>query len=336
MVDKVQVVKISVVIPNFNKEQYLSETLDSLLNQEFEEWEAIVVDDGSTDSSVSIIQKYVQKDQRIKFFYRNRNPKGASVCRNIGIEKALGEYIIFLDSDDILTSQALKQRIKLMKIYHYKVDFLVFPVGHFYKKIGDCSMVQIAEDKNNHVVQFLSYNYQWHTSSPIWKKDFLYRLDMFDEEYPRLQDIELHTRALLYENVQYKIISTQEIDFYYRIDENRTLQNPLEKSKNYIEGNKLFLNKMYLIIKNKYDEKIYYDALKNLFYKMMYYVMNQDINMSKKLLMIKQIIKFDIFSKIMTWQDKIRFYYLFLRRVLGVRKKLRMMKQFLWKEKTYV
>src|SRR5688500_14327273 len=74
---------VSIIIPNFNRVHLIGETLDSLLRQSYSNWEAIVVDDRSTDTSLLVIEEYVKKDSRIRFFIRSREPKGAPTCRNI-------------------------------------------------------------------------------------------------------------------------------------------------------------------------------------------------------------------------------------------------------------
>ena len=91
---------VSIIIPSFNREILIQETLDSVLQQTYPRWEAIVIDDGSLDKTCEVVQSYSDKDQRIKLIKRDRQPKSASVCRNIGIENAKGKYALFLDSDD--------------------------------------------------------------------------------------------------------------------------------------------------------------------------------------------------------------------------------------------
>lgn len=98
--------RVSVVIPVYNSESYLNECLDSLCNQTFTDFEAIIVDDGSTDSSVQIIETYVAKHQNFKLI-RQKN-QYAGVARNNGLDNAHGEYVTFLDSDDTLESNAIE------------------------------------------------------------------------------------------------------------------------------------------------------------------------------------------------------------------------------------
>ena len=105
--DTIETPLVSIVIPLYNRAELIAETLQSVLMQFYQNWECIVVDDGSTDNSFQVIKSLFEKDNRIKVYERNREPKGASTCRNIGIEKSNGEYIIFLDSDDLLDSDSL-------------------------------------------------------------------------------------------------------------------------------------------------------------------------------------------------------------------------------------
>lgn len=106
---------VSIIIPSFNREDLLSETLDSVLNQTYENWECIIVDDDSTDTTPQIGRRYAAGDRRIVFLKRPaERPKGAASCRNVGLESAKGEYIQFLDSDDLLHSAKLEFQIKCL------------------------------------------------------------------------------------------------------------------------------------------------------------------------------------------------------------------------------
>ena len=86
---------ISVIVPIYNTEKYLKRALNSLLKQTYQDLEILLIDDGSTDSSLKICQEYAKKDYRIKVFHQEN--KGVSVVRNFGLSVAKGEYISFLD-----------------------------------------------------------------------------------------------------------------------------------------------------------------------------------------------------------------------------------------------
>ena len=97
---------ISVIVPIYNVEKYLSRALDSILAQTYHNWEAILVDDGSTDKSGSIADEYAQKDERFKVIHKENG--GLSDARNVGMEHVTGEYLLFLDSDDFLHPQLME------------------------------------------------------------------------------------------------------------------------------------------------------------------------------------------------------------------------------------
>ena len=103
--------KISVIIPIYNTEKYLSECLDSVLAQTFQDFEAICVNDGSTDNSVKILSDYAAHDGRIRII--NQENKGLSGARNTGLDNATGEYIFFLDSDDTIPKYALETLLNI-------------------------------------------------------------------------------------------------------------------------------------------------------------------------------------------------------------------------------
>ena len=117
---------ISVIIPCFNAEEFLKETLDSILSQQEEIEDIIIVDDGSTDQSASIVKSY--NDSRI--IYLHQSNKGVSVARNRGLTQAKGEFVVFFDADDKMTPDFLKERKKIL-IDNPDVDFCCGPVNVF-------------------------------------------------------------------------------------------------------------------------------------------------------------------------------------------------------------
>lgn len=214
---------VSIIIPTFNREYFIEETLASICAQEYENWEAIIVDDGSTDRTLERIQKIASVDKRVKFFERNKKAKGASVCRNIGLEKAKGNYIIFLDSDDVLAPWCLQQRIACMQ-NNTHLDFAVFHAHTFKKKPGDGALHTRLHYKN-HLYHFIASHCIWQTMCPIWKKEFLVNIGGFDESYQRFQDAELHTKALLVDEVKYRVYKDLKYDCYFRVGHEKRSKN---------------------------------------------------------------------------------------------------------------
>ena len=100
-------VRISVIVPVYNCEDYLEESLGSILNQTFNDIEIICIDDGSSDDSLRILKKIASSDSRIQVFAQEN--QGAGAVRNYGMKKASGDYVYFFDADDFLESDALEK-----------------------------------------------------------------------------------------------------------------------------------------------------------------------------------------------------------------------------------
>ncbi len=200
---------VTVVIPVYNSEKYLEETLHSVLGQSYSHWECILVDDGSTDQSPQIAGLFTDKDTRFKFLKRKREPKGVSACRNIGIEASGGDYIIFLDSDDLLHKENLANRVKYME-QHPELHFAVFQMQAFGRK-----SFPVTVESDDYLKSFLSFDFPWVVTSPIWRSGFLKSLNGFNEKLPVLEDPELHMRALL-KAPRFEVLANREPDCYYR------------------------------------------------------------------------------------------------------------------------
>lgn len=116
---------ISIVTPVYNASRFLAETIESVQNQSFRNWEYILVDDCSQDDSVAIIKGYQEKDKRIKLIQLEKN-SGAAVARNTGLEEAQGRYIAFIDSDDRWAEDKLADQLTLMQTENYAFTYTNF------------------------------------------------------------------------------------------------------------------------------------------------------------------------------------------------------------------
>lgn len=101
-------------MPSYNSEKYISDSINSVLKQTYANFELIIIDDASTDSSRKIIKSFLKKDNRIKAIF-SKNNRGVSTSRNKGINASKGKYIAFLDSDDIWLEDKLKKQVKFME-----------------------------------------------------------------------------------------------------------------------------------------------------------------------------------------------------------------------------
>jgi len=102
---------VSIIIPTYNRADLLSRAIQSVINQTYKDWELLIIDDGSTDNTKEIVEEFVKKDPRIKYFYQEN--KGQGAARNLGIRESKGEYIAFLDSDDEFLENKIEKSVKI-------------------------------------------------------------------------------------------------------------------------------------------------------------------------------------------------------------------------------
>ena len=137
---------ITVIIPVYNAKKYVGQCLQSIVNQTFQDYEVIVVDDCSTDGSVLEVEKYAEKfDGKLKLVKRTQNSGGPAVPRNIGLDYARGKYVTFLDNDDLYVESALEELYKLAE----SAQAEVVHAERFY--VPDDSEVMINANTKMHI-----------------------------------------------------------------------------------------------------------------------------------------------------------------------------------------
>lgn len=209
--------KVSVVIPVYNGEKFLSEAIESVINQTYSNWEIIVVNDGSTDGSIDILSNYNRK-LSWKFYVINQKNYGPSIARNRAITKAKGEYIAFLDSDDTWLPEKLKKQVEFLELNRNIV--LVY---------SDCYII----DSNGSMEE---NNYFYRTKP--FKGKTLHNL--LNNNFIPTSTVILRRRILndigLF-NIKFRI--SQDYDLWLRIAEKYTidfLDEPLAKYRFHTEG----------------------------------------------------------------------------------------------------
>jgi glycosyltransferase involved in cell wall biosynthesis len=165
---------VSIVIPLFNREELIKQTLDSVLVQTYSNWECIIVDDGSADNSYLVAKQFAEKDSRIMVFQREHEPKGAPECREIGRNKSKGEYLIYLDSDDLLAPWALKERVQYF-LNNPHLDVLLSNGLQFNSKDKKFLDYTAIYQIDNVLTLFLQMHTVFQTTSPTWKRTFIDR-----------------------------------------------------------------------------------------------------------------------------------------------------------------
>ena len=187
---------VSIMTPNFNGAKWIHETLDSLLSQSYPYWECMVVDDGSTDDSPKIAKEYASRDPRIHFMVRNREPKGACTCRNIGMDHSTGKYVMFLDSDDLLEPFALHNRVQAMEL-HPELDFGIFPSLLFEKIPHDLRLWWNIKNDLDLLTRQFNHDAPCQGTGALFTRKAFDRLGRWDERLMLWQDIDLFLRAYI-------------------------------------------------------------------------------------------------------------------------------------------
>lgn len=213
---------ISVIMPVYNVEKYVTRAIQSILNQTYEKFELILIDDGSTDKSKNICDYFKHKDNRIKAIHQTN--QGVSAARNKGIQAANGDYIVFIDADDEITNNALE--IMYSEILKEKVDIVITnytKVSIKGKKILNSYNSKI---KYENVIDFVAVNYQWGPCNKLIKKDKIKK--MFDT------DIFIGEDALFFvenfKDCKYSYIDKSTY-YYYMISNSAMHKNEITREK---------------------------------------------------------------------------------------------------------
>ena len=191
--------KVSVIIPVYNVELYLSRCLYSVINQTFEDMEIICINDGSTDGSLAILKEFAQKDSRIKLIDLPQN-HGVSFARNKGIESSKGEYVAFLDPDDWWELNLLEIVYKKIKLHNQEIA--IFGSSFFKNNVilsNETQLSYISQHENQQKIttyQNNLVNYAW---DKLYKTEFLKKNNIkFNENLPQTEDVIFSLECLSY------------------------------------------------------------------------------------------------------------------------------------------
>lgn len=213
---------ISIVIPTYNAECFLDETLHSVLNQTYENWECLIINDGSTDNSLTIAERWMEGNSKLKVF--DKKNEGHSQTRNFGIQYAQGEYIAFLDSDDlwlpqhleVLVTKLLQNNADLVFSYAYRLENGAKTYIPVLKKAHKEKILGLQQGKSA-IENFLYFN-KISTPFCLVKKDILVQNHCFNY-YKNGEDYHTWLKLLLY---GYKFYAINQATGYVRVTENST------------------------------------------------------------------------------------------------------------------
>ena len=211
--------KISVVIPLYNKERAIINTLQSVLAQTYTDYEIIIVDDGSTDNSLNVVRKRISEleNERIRVIHKENG--GVSSARNCGIKEAKGDYIALLDGDDLWEPTFLEEQVKLI---HDFPDAGMWGVNTAFIKYGKCWKWQqgMGDGFRGYVENYFgtSHNDLFCSSSVVIRKEGFEKVGYFDERISSSEDLDMWYRIIL----KYPVVFYDNVLVYYNQDaENR-------------------------------------------------------------------------------------------------------------------
>lgn len=191
-------VLVSIIIPVYNRVELISQTLKSIVAQNYTNWECLIVDDGSSKENRNAIKNLTKSDKRIQFLERPRNrKKGANACRNFGLENSKGEYIVWFDSDDIMHENYLKSHVELLNESSFNLSICRSEWITLNKKSfeGFRSSRILSKDPLNDYIQIVIF---WPINAVCYKKQFLLKNNLiFDESLQQSQEYDFHVKVLL-------------------------------------------------------------------------------------------------------------------------------------------
>lgn len=209
-----QNVKISIIIPVYNMEDYLYDCLNSVVNQTLKDIEFICVDDGSTDSSLSILHEYAYNDSRVIILTQEN--QGAGVARNTGLDIATGEYIAFMDPDDFYNDTTT-----LFDLYQATIKSKCLIVGGSLAVFSNGKLItEFTDEKKEHVfteskiISFYDYQCEYYYQKFIFNREFLLKHNIKFPYYRRFQDPPFLVLAMITAKEFYVI---NRITYVYRI-----------------------------------------------------------------------------------------------------------------------
>ncbi len=233
--------KISIIVPIYNVEKYLRKCLDSLINQSFEDYEILCINDGSTDNSQNVIDEYVEKYPNLIYGYIKENG-GLSDARNYGLKKAKGDYVLFVDSDDYLANDSLDILYKKVCLGY---DIVVF---NFYKVWDDGKKIACYNKATNNYKDFM-------VVFPM-ATNKIFKRSLFDDEFK-------FKKGTLYEDLEFipsLVLKTNRISFiddclYFYYQRESSIMNQSKFNRKFLDIFTVLESLENRFIKNnKYDD----------------------------------------------------------------------------------
>lgn len=252
-------------MPVFNHPTELKVMIDSILANNYKDWELLAIDDGSDKDTLDILQQYAAADDRIHFVKRELAPKGAQTCRNIGLQMARGEFICFFDADDAIAPYCLEQRIAELTT-HPELDFMVFRssiYGHDELKQDDYKNMYGYGIYKDDIAAFCARTLPFIVWNNIYRRTSLEKYNIcWDTNLLSLQDAQFNLHTLL-AGMRYAY-SDKPADYYYRIDTLSSVSKNIYSEAHFISNLhaiQSFYEQINPVYGKRYNHALYQGAL---------------------------------------------------------------------------
>ena len=239
---------VSVIIPTYNRAHVIGETLDSVLAQTYTNWECIVVDDGSTDNTESVVNIYVSKDPRFKYYHRPPDHlSGGNGARYFGFKVSSGQYVNWFDDDDLMLCDFLKFKIEIfIKKPNNSAVFCAYQTQHH--KNGVLTNKVVTIEYSNFYLDLLKRKFLIQMNAGLWRSSYLLKYsdgeNIFDERLEQSQDFDFYIKFT--ENlIDFEIINKPL--YHYKLGHDSISQN--------FYGNNIQHFKSYLTVRERILEK---------------------------------------------------------------------------------
>lgn len=256
---------ISVIVPVYNTSKYLDACLESICNQTLSNIEIIIINDGSTDKSLLIINSFAKKDERIKII--NQENSGLSVARNEGLKIAIGEYVSFVDSDDRILPQGLEAMVEVGR--KYKLD-IVLPVWRITKNQkwlppdkNDKKLYEVKSGEKYLIEKLLIKDYVINITSNLYRRKFLLKHKLFfpeglvhEDQYYSLVSL-FYARKVKFTNIHYYIVTKNLDSITRRNDKTKNGHDILEICEKIEYVFKKSKNRQLILLINDYLARLY-------------------------------------------------------------------------------
>lgn len=250
--------ELTIVMPFFDKPQLVVEMIKSIIANTYTNWELLAIDDGATEECFAYISQHVA-DPRVHFIHRTDPPKGAPKCRNIGLQKAVGKYVIFFDSDDYITPTCLENRVNAIKACP-DMDFVVVPMGTY----QDGAFTPFNPRRpfgypvyDDDLAAFLRRTLPFVVCTNIYRVASVRRAGLvWDERLLSLQDADFNLQALQ-AGLRYKYASCPP-DYGYRFENTPASITGKIKSAAHFDSHLYCFTKTYDLIQSRYGHRYDY------------------------------------------------------------------------------